>query len=110
MLIFLQVFDIVLNEQHVVISSLDIYEKVGRGFAHDELVPFTITKGKLRVKGEVSTFHGTLMVEFVKVIFISKQINKHRQYKTVNSMLYTIHRHLGRQTITQSLNISDLIP
>ena len=64
----LQVFDVVLNEQHQVIGNLDIYEKVGRGSAHDELIPFTITKGKLKVKGEVSTFHGTLSVEFVKVM------------------------------------------
>ena len=60
-------FDVVINDQHVVITNLDIYEKVGRGSAHDELIPFTITKSKLKVKGEVSTFHGTLTVDFVKV-------------------------------------------
>ncbi|XP_077995234.1 malectin-B-like isoform X2 [Glandiceps talaboti] len=61
-----KVFDVVLNEQHTVVPELDIYDKVGRGTAHDEIVPFTITRGKLKVQGEVSTFSGTLLVEFIK--------------------------------------------
>lgn len=41
-----KVFDVVLNGEHTIIADLDIYEKVGRGVAHDEYIPFKITKGK----------------------------------------------------------------
>ncbi|XP_048448562.1 malectin [Rhincodon typus] len=61
-----KVFDVRLNGQHVVVKDLDIFEKVGHSTAHDELVSFTIRKGKLSVQGEVSTFNGKLLVEFVK--------------------------------------------
>uniref|UniRef100_A0A4W3I8V5 Malectin n=1 Tax=Callorhinchus milii TaxID=7868 RepID=A0A4W3I8V5_CALMI len=61
-----KVFDVRLNGQHVVVKDLDIFEKVGHSTAHDELVPFIVRKGKLSVQGEVSTFNGKLLVEFVK--------------------------------------------
>ena len=51
-------------------SGLDIYDIAGRGTAHDELIPFTITKGKLKVQKEASTFDGNLLIEFVKVLNI----------------------------------------
>ncbi|XP_002730460.1 malectin-B-like [Saccoglossus kowalevskii] len=70
-----KVFDIVINEQHTVVPELDIYDKVGRGTAHDEMVPFTITRGKLKVNGEVSTFSGTLNVEFLKGYRDNPKIN-----------------------------------
>uniref|UniRef100_A0A8C4TC71 Malectin n=1 Tax=Erpetoichthys calabaricus TaxID=27687 RepID=A0A8C4TC71_ERPCA len=60
-----KVFDVRLNG-HVVVKDLDIFEKVGHSTAHDEIVPFSIKKGKLSVQGEVSTFNGKLSVEFVK--------------------------------------------
>lgn len=41
-----KVFDVMLNGEHTIISDLDIYDKVGRGVAHDEYIPFTISKGK----------------------------------------------------------------
>lgn len=59
-------FDVTLNE-HTVVSDLDIYDKVGLGTAHDEVVPFSISKGKVQVNGEVSDFEGNLEVDFVKV-------------------------------------------
>lgn len=59
-------FDVRLND-HVVVKDLDIFDRVGHSTAHDEIVPFSIKKGKLSVQGEVSTFNGKLTVEFVKV-------------------------------------------
>lgn len=64
--IFFQVFDVRLNG-HVVVKDLDIFERVGHSTAHDEIVSFSIRRGKLSVQGEVSTFNGKLTVEFVKV-------------------------------------------
>lgn len=52
---------------HVVVKDLDIFDRVGHSTAHDEIVPFSIKRGKLSVHGEVSTFNGKLTVEFVKV-------------------------------------------
>lgn len=60
-----KVFDVRLNG-HVVVKDLDIFERVGHSTAHDEIVPFSIRRGKLSVQGEVSTFNGKLTVEFVK--------------------------------------------
>nr|XP_015827532.2 malectin [Nothobranchius furzeri]XP_015827533.2 malectin [Nothobranchius furzeri] len=60
-----KVFDVRLNG-HMVVKDLDIFERVGHSTAHDEIVPFSIKRGKLSVKGEVSTFSGKLTVEFVK--------------------------------------------
>lgn len=40
-----KVFDVVLNGDHTIVSDLDIFEKVGKGIAHDEYVPFKIAKG-----------------------------------------------------------------
>ncbi|KAM9858805.1 malectin isoform 1-T2 [Aulostomus maculatus] len=60
-----KVFDVRLNG-HVVVKDLDIFDRVGHSTAHDETVSFSIRRGKLSVKGEVSTFNGKLMVEFVK--------------------------------------------
>lgn len=55
---------------HVVVKDLDIFDRVGHSTAHDEIVPFSIRRGKLSVQGEVSTFNSKLMVEFVKVLFL----------------------------------------
>jgi len=63
------VFDVTLNGEHTVVDELDIYNKVGRGVAHDEIVPFSIRSGKLKVNGETSKINGKLSVEFMKVIF-----------------------------------------
>lgn len=57
-----------LNGEHVVIHELDIFGKVGRGVAHDELIPFSVRNGKLKYNGETSDImDGTIPVEFVKV-------------------------------------------
>lgn len=41
-----KVFDVTLNHEHTVVSDLDIFDKVGRGIAHDEYIPFRISNGK----------------------------------------------------------------
>ncbi len=64
---YFQVFDVVLNGQHTVVEGLDIFAKVGRGVALDEVVLFHIKSGQLRVNGESSPFNGKLSIEFVKV-------------------------------------------
>jgi len=62
-----QVFDIVLNGQITVVEGLDIFAKVGRGVAHDEIIPFSVRNGQLHYGAEVASFTGKLLVEFVKV-------------------------------------------
>jgi len=66
--LFAQVFDVRLNDQHVVVRNLDIFREVGHSTAHDVAIPLTIRKGKLSVTGEYSTFNGVLKVEMMKVI------------------------------------------
>lgn len=61
-----KVFDIVLNGEHTVVDELDIFAKVGRGVAHDEMLPFSIKNGKLKVNGETSQINGKVTVEFIK--------------------------------------------
>lgn len=62
-----QVFDVMFNSQHTVVENLDIFAKVGRAVAHDEIIPFTVEDGQLIVNNERSDFDGTLVIEFVKV-------------------------------------------
>ncbi|XP_022095811.1 malectin-A-like [Acanthaster planci] len=76
-----KVFDVVLNDLHTVVSGLDIYDTAGRGTAHDEIIPFTITKGKLKVQKEASTFHGDLHIEFVKGDYDNPKVNAIVIYK-----------------------------
>ena len=52
----------------IVVQQLDIYDKVGKGVAHDEYIPFTVNKGQILVGQELIRFPGNLHVEFVKVI------------------------------------------
>ncbi|XP_050973650.1 malectin [Labeo rohita] len=68
-----KVFDVRLNG-HVVVKDLDIFDRVGHSTAHDEIVPFSIKRGKLSVRAEVSTFNGKLTVEFVKGYYDNPKI------------------------------------
>ena len=43
----MKVFDIVLNGDLTVVSDLDIFEKVGRGVAHDEYVEFSVEDNRI---------------------------------------------------------------
>lgn len=58
----------VLNKQHKVISNLDIFAKVGKAAAHDEVTKFQIEDGQFITQDDTrSNFGGTLSVEFSKV-------------------------------------------
>lgn len=71
-----KVFDVMLNGEHTIISDLDIYDKVGRGVAHDEYIPFTISKGRLFYSGEDSEIRGNkIRVEFIKGFKDNPKIN-----------------------------------
>ena len=35
-------FDGAVNGEHTIVHELDIFSKVGRGVAHDEIIPFSI--------------------------------------------------------------------
>lgn len=63
-------FDVVLNGDHTVVTDLDIFERVGRGIAHDEYVPFKVQGDKLIYNDEESDIlAGKIRVEFIKVIY-----------------------------------------
>ncbi|CAN7986152.1 unnamed protein product [Ixodes hexagonus] len=70
-----KVFDVTLNGQHAVITGLDIYNKVGRGVAHDERIPFVIKGNKLFVGNDESTHDGKIKVEFIKGYRDNPKIN-----------------------------------
>ena len=83
-----------LNGEHNVVSELDIFNRVGRGAAHDEIIPFTIRGGKLRVNGETSQIDGNkISIEFLKVriiILMKYNINDRRplQNETMEVLRY----------------------
>ncbi|KAL8574242.1 hypothetical protein ACOMHN_065785 [Nucella lapillus] len=71
-----KVFDVVLNGEHTIVSELDIYSRVGRGVAHDEIVPFAIKGGRLRVGGEQSRVDNKkISLEFVKGDLDNPKVN-----------------------------------
>lgn len=63
----------VLNKKHKIVSDLDIFAKVGKAAAHDEVTKFKIQNGRLTVEDESSAFRGTLSVEFSKVCAVTKK-------------------------------------
>ena len=54
----MKVFDVVLNGDLTVNSDLDIFEKVGRGVAHDEYVEFSVENNKIIYQGEEQETRG----------------------------------------------------
>ncbi|CAG9097057.1 unnamed protein product [Plutella xylostella] len=72
----MKVFDVVLNGDHTIVADLDIFDKVGRGVAHDEYVPYTIKNGKLYYNEEESDIRGgKIKVEFIKGYRDNPKIN-----------------------------------
>lgn len=72
----MKVFDVVLNGDHTIISELDIFDRVGRGVAHDEYVQFSVMKGKLYYSEEESEIRGgKIRVEFIKGYKDNPKIN-----------------------------------
>ena len=63
-----QVFDVVINGDVTVAADLDIYDKVGRGSAHDEVIQFQAKGTKLLFQdAESELTRGKMRVEFIKV-------------------------------------------
>ena len=79
MIFFLtQVFDVVLNGDLTIASDLDVFERVGRGVAHDEYIEFDVKDGKILYEGEESEISaGKIRVEFIKVVFLRQIVFKH---------------------------------
>ncbi|GLV32363.1 uncharacterized protein CBL_00928 [Carabus blaptoides fortunei] len=72
----MKVFDVVLNGDHTIVSELDIFDRVGRGVAHDEYIPFSVAKGKLFYNEEESDIRGgKIRVEFIKGYKDNPKIN-----------------------------------
>ncbi len=64
----MKVFDVVLNGDLTLASDLDIFDRVGRGVAHDEVFEFEVRGGKILVDREESEITmGKIRVEFIKV-------------------------------------------
>ena len=70
----LKVFDVALNDA-IVIKDLDIYANVGRGVAHDEIIPFQVRKNKLIVEGKSYPFNGEITVAFIKGDLDNPKVN-----------------------------------
>ena len=63
-----KVFDVVLNGDLTIASDLDVFERVGRGVAHDEYIEFEVKSGKILFEGdETEITRGKMRVEFIKV-------------------------------------------
>ena len=72
----MKVFDVVLNGDLTVNSDLDVFEKVGRGVAHDEYVEFSVENNKIIYQGEESEISaGKIRVEFIKSYRDNPKIN-----------------------------------
>ncbi|XP_065175680.1 malectin-like [Sycon ciliatum] len=69
-----KVFDVHLNGEPVV-SELDIFDRVGKGVAHDDYVSFSVKSGQLNVNGNIMPFDGKLVVSFVKGSYDNPKCN-----------------------------------
>ena len=57
-----------LNGDLTIASDLDVFERVGRGVAHDEYIEFEVKDGKILYEGDESEISaGKIRVEFIKV-------------------------------------------
>ena len=69
-------FSIILNGAHTVVEELDIFGKVGRGVAHDEIIPFTVKSGRLRFNGESSPIESNkVSIKFAKLDRDNPKVN-----------------------------------
>merc|ERR1719507_2695981 len=59
----MKVFDVVLNGDLTVSSDLDIFEKVGRGVAHDEYIEFSIEGNTILYQGEESKISAIVLIK-----------------------------------------------
>lgn len=91
-----KVFDVLLNRKHTVVKQLDIYNQVGRGSAHDEIVYFKIVNGRLQYEadGQVETSdvrNGYLRLDFIKGALDNPKINAFALLKGDVSQLPRLH-------------------
>lgn len=70
-----KVFDVMLNGQVNIVDGLDIFAKVGRGVAYDEMIPFNVKNGIVRVRDETVPLNGKLVIEFVKLEKDNPKVN-----------------------------------
>jgi hypothetical protein len=57
-----------LNDIHEIVENLDIFGKVGRGVAHDEVIPFRVSKRHLFVNNKKSPIvNNQISLTLVKV-------------------------------------------
>ena len=71
-----QVFDVVLNGDLTIASDLDIFDRVGRGVAHDEYIEFEVKDQKILYEGDESELTmGQMRVEFIKVCTLHLRSN-----------------------------------
>lgn len=71
-----KVFDVLLNNEHIVVDGLDIVAMTGgKGVAMQEIVPFSVQNGKILVNGEESSKNGPVRVEFAKTTFDNPKCN-----------------------------------
>lgn len=72
----MKVFDVVLNGDLTIASDLDVFERVGRGVAHDEYIEFELRDGKILYEGDESEITaGKMRVEFIKSYRDNPKVN-----------------------------------
>merc|ERR1712156_1110978 len=72
----MKVFDVVLNGDLTIASDLDVFERVGRGVAHDEYIEFEVKDGKILYEGDESEISaGKIRVEFIKSYRDNPKVN-----------------------------------
>merc|ERR1719225_381389 len=72
----MKVFDVVLDGDLTIASDLDVFERVGRGVAHDEYIEFEVKSGKILFEGdETEITRGKMRVEFIKSYRDNPKVN-----------------------------------
>ena len=81
----------ILNGDLTIASDLDIYDRVGRGAAHDEYIEFEVRRGKIVYESEESELtRGKMRVEFIK---------SYRDNPKVNAIVLMKGRMNGKKSI-----------
>ena len=65
-----------MNGDLTIASDLDVFERVGRGVAHDEYIEFEVKDGKILYEGDESEISaGKIRVEFIKSYRDNPKVN-----------------------------------
>ena len=85
-----------LNGDLTIASDLDVFERVGRGVAHDEYIEFEVKSGKIIFRGhETEITEGKTRVDFIK---------KYRDNPKVNAIILSKGRLSGKYIAVQQKN------